>query len=451
MFLECVGGILCCSYLFYQNNKEWFDVQKIRSDWNKMVKKTTGINSLEGFKISHANVIENGVELFITIPVGKKFEDLESRKEMIRDNFKCICEMENIRFSNQCKVKLITKDIGNYEYAPVKPPKIEKVYIGKTFDGEPFFMDLNKDAHLLIAGKTGTGKSFALATILTNIIYHYDKCYELYLCQTAKRDIDYLKECVPVKSSVYNPKETFALLEKAMDEINKRSEMFAKLGVKGISHYNEKSKWKLKRRIYVFEEISLYMPDDTDSEEEKENKAKVWSLLWKVVKLGREGGIHAFMLSQRSTAANLGGNGEIKSQLCRITFQQAQEIDSRNVIDCDLATTLRDQECYILSNNGLDLVKVPFVDKGFEILNKYVPEIRIAKNISEEEKVNPRVIKYEPNTATRESYTDMPIEEYEKIQKNKPKIEVTKIEEVPQEEKKTRGKKAKGVNKDVNA
>ena len=61
--------------------------------------------------------------------------------------------------------------------------------------------------------------------------------------------------------------------------------------------------------------------------------------------------------------------------MTRITFAQATELDSRNVIDCDLATKLQNRECYILGNNGLKLVKVPTIDKGMTILNKYVPEI----------------------------------------------------------------------------
>lgn len=384
----------------------------------QLFKNLMDVMKLDGFYLVKQEKINNGHILTIGIPPYHSFSDIEKKKENFESYFKGIIEMEQIRFSNKLKMKIITNDVGLFDFTPVET-KSNQIYIGKLFDGQYHFLDLNKDPHVLIAGKTGTGKSFLLASILTNLIYNHSNSYDIYLCQTSKKDIDYLKNCKGVKMNLYTPSETALVLEDAVKEINRRSEIFANNGFRGIDHYNSNNKAKkMKRKLYVFEEISLYMPDDTDTEEEQKDKNKVWQLIWKIVKLGRESGIHFIGLTQRTTVANLGGNGEIKSQLTRITFAQSSELDSRNVIDCDSATKLQDRECYVLGNDGLKLVKVPTIDKGMTILNKYVPEIICANSKSNK---TVKGIQYEQVQFTHTPIKNNEVKFDEKIVKNKPK------------------------------
>ena len=420
--------------------REYFELKRKKEKFENLMLSM----GMAKFYLIEDKKIPNGHILKIGIPPTSSYKKFEEKKEQLQDHFKGIVEMEKIRFTSMIQMKVITKDIGNYIYEPVRPDKYYKLYIAKTFDTENFFVDLNKDAHMLIAGVTGTGKSYLLAIMLTNILYYYPKAFEVYLCQTAKKDIDYIKNCKGIKASLYTADETALVLEKAINEINKRSEMFASVGAKGLDHYNKVTDSKIKRKLFVFEEISLYMADETDSEEEATAKSKVWKQIWKIVKLGREVGIHFIGLTQRTTAANLGGNGEIKSQLCRITFRQAQKIDSNNCIDTDLATTLRDRECYVLSTEGLTLVKVPSIDKEMTILNKYLPEIKVANKVSEvKEEVKSKSFKVEKF----DSYDDIKLEDYNKIIAKKEIIVATNevVAEVPAEAPKKRGRKKKGA------
>ena len=395
--------------------REYFQLRRKKEKFENLMLSM----GLDKFYLIEDVKITNGHILKVGIPSTSSFKKFEEKKQQFEDHFKGIVEIEKVRFTSMIEMKVITKDIGNYMYEPVRADRYYKLYIGKTFDTENFFIDLNKDAHVLIAGVTGTGKSYLLATMLTNLLYHYPKSFEVYLCQTTKRDIDYLKDCKGIKASLYTADETALVLEKAIAEINKRSEMFASVGAKGLDHYNKVTDSKLKRKLFVFEEISLYMADETDTEEEATAKNRVWKQIWKIVKLGREVGIHFIGLTQRTTAANLGGSGEIKSQLCRITFRQAQKIDSTNCIDTDLATTLRDRECYVLSTEGLNLVKVPSTDKEMTILNKYLPEIKVAgKTI--EVKTEVKTIKFQYETFS--NYTDMALQDYNKITAKKENI-----------------------------
>ena len=422
--------------------REYFELKRKKEKFENLMLSM----GMAKFYLIEDKKIPNGHILKIGIPPTSSYKKFEEKKEQLQDHFKGIVEMEKIRFTSMIQMKVITKDIGNYIYEPVRPDKYYKLYIAKTFDTENFFVDLNKDAHMLIAGVTGTGKSYLLAIMLTNILYYYPKAFEVYLCQTAKKDIDYIKNCKGIKASLYTADETALVLEKAINEINKRAEMFANVGARGLDHYNKVTDSKIKRKLFIFDEISLYMADETDTEEEAAAKNKVWKQIWKIVKLGREVGIHFIGLTQRTTVANLGGNGEIKSQLCRITFRQAQKIDSNNCIDTDLATTLRDRECYVLSTTGLTLVKVPSIDKEMTILNKYLPEIKVAgKTI--EVKTEVKTIKFQYETFS--NYTDMALQDYNKITAKKENIVANDeaSQEVSTEEppKKKRGRRKKGA------
>ena len=86
------------------------------------------------------------------------------------------------------------------------------------------------------------------------------------------------------------------------------------------------------------------------------------------------------------------------------------ELDSRNAIDTDTAVKLEKQEVVISGNDGEVIVKTPFVDKEFTILQKYVPEIITAKTLKVKDK---KVIRKEVEEV---HFTHTPISNYKPIQ-----------------------------------
>ena len=352
---------------------KWIDMKRKQKELLNLMAKM----KMERYYLVDMKEFTNRYRLIIGIYAGGSISEFTKHKEELDNWLGCISRITPIRFTNTFIMDCCTVDVGKYEFKPVKT-KPTQLYIGKTFFNENYFIDITKDPHLAIFGMTGSGKSMLLAIVLTNLIYNHSKEIELYLCQTHKRDLDLFKYCSCVKLNCYTSQETKFVLEKALKCIQDRSIKFAELGIKDITQYNRVNGHKMKRKFYIFEEISLYTPSETDNDDEYALKEIVWRLLLNILKLGRSAGIHVIMLSQRSTVSNLGGkNGDVKSNLTKITFYQNSNTNSQNVLDTNDATRLDNLECCVLDTKGITVIKVPYVDEDMTILHKYVPEMHI--------------------------------------------------------------------------
>lgn len=376
MELAIVGGLAATS-IYYRFTINYRMKRKVVKKWNELMNELKLYSKKSNFipQIMNFKLIDNGYLLDVHIPTGLSSKDIESNKEAIENKFKGIVTIESIRFSSLAKIKIINKDIGKFEFKPVKAYP-NQIYIGKTFDGADYFIDITKACHILIGGATGTGKSFLLSSILTNLIYNSSNSVEIHLLQIMKGEVGLFEKCKPVKFVGNNLKEVAYDLNKLAKLVDERSRKFTELGVKNLNHYNKHYKSKMKRIYAITEEVSFFMPQEADTEEDKELKNKCWSAILTIAKAGRSSGIHLLSLTQRSTTTNL--PSDVKSQLCRITFRQISSIDSRNIIECDDATQLEDRECLCYgTSKAMEVIKTPWIDEDFKILHEYVPEIII--------------------------------------------------------------------------
>ena len=376
MELAIVGGLAVTS-IYYRFTINYRRKRKVIKKWNELMDELKLYSKKSNFipQVTDVKFIDNGYILSIHIPTGLNVKDVESNKEAIENKFKGIVTIEKIRFSSLVKVKVINKDIGKFIFEPVKSFP-NQIYIGKTFDGEDYFIDITKACHILIGGATGIGKSFLLSSILTNLIYNSSNSIEIHLLQIMKGEVGLFEKCKSVKFVGKNLKEVAYDLNKLANLVDERSKRFIELGVKNLNHYNKHYKSKMKRIYCITEEISFFMPQEADKEEDKELKNKCWSSILAIAKAGRSSGIHLISLTQRSTTTNL--PSDVKSQLCRITFRQISSIDSRNIIECDDATQLEDRECLCYgTSKAMEVIKTPWIDEDFKILHEYVPEIII--------------------------------------------------------------------------
>lgn len=399
--------------LYYAN--KWFKaapMRDIKRKWGNILQncKVDGIRNREDetFKITSIYPKMYGYLCCVNIPKGLSIVSLEKAKKVIEDNLNCIVDIEKGRFKEYITVKIVNK-ILEFEYAPVDT-KSHELFIGYKLDGTRYILNLNKDPHILIAGKTGTGKSFLFASILANLIYHNSKDIDIYLLQVMKGEIDIFQNCPGVKFTSDNKNEILIILEKLSGAIHKRSKQFAEHGIKNITQWNQHfPNKKMKRIIIGVEEIAFFMDEENECFEYFTN----------IVKAGRSVGIHLICLTQRTTSANLGGNGELKSQLTILTARQRSELDSKNAIDIPDAAYLEKQEFISSCNDGYIKFKAPTIDEDFKILNKYVPEIKIPERT--------KIIKEKPSI--RGGWHRPSAEEWKEIRDNIPLINVPKKQE----------------------
>ena len=357
--------------------KKWEDLMR------NMKIKNEDENTFEPIKIS---VFDNGITYVIKIPTGFKVDKLENIIDEINTHFEGVTTIQRVKFSNYCIVKIITKDISDFQFSPVKCKEYE-LYIGKTLDLQDYKIDLTKSAaHLLIGAPSGKGKSFLLASILTNLIYNSSNNIEIYLLQIMKGDIANFEKCKPVKFTAYTVEEVTWGLEKAVEIIKNRDKKFRSIGINNLKNYNKHyPKSKLKRVYLVTEEISFFMENNTDTEEEQKLKSRCLEALKTIVKAGRSAGVHLITITQRSTVDNIPST--LKSMMIRVSLGQISSIDSRNIIECDDAIYLDDKECLVYGDiPGLAPIRIPTIDEDFTILNKYVPEIKTPEVLSKSKK-----------------------------------------------------------------
>lgn len=364
--------VVACAYALNQVINR--DTIKLRKKWNSIMSnaKSEGIRNKNGdsFELLEIEKVEFGYKCTVSIPFGLSHTALFNAKEIIEDNLGCMIELVKKRFKNYITMDIIEDSLGDIKFEPYET-KANELFLGYRYNGEPYLIDLTKDPHLLIAGKTGTGKSVILSSILTNLVYYHSREIELYLLQKKKGDINIFSECPNVKFLSNTEDEIKIALEKINSIIDKRSIMFVNQGIKNIDQWNKHyPKRAMKRIVVVAEEVSFFMEDESK---------EIFKYFTDTVKAGRSAGIHFIGLTQRTTAANLGGDGELKSQLTVVTARQRSELDSRNAIDISDAAYLEEQEFISSCNDGYIYFKSCWVDEDFNILNKYVPEIKVPK------------------------------------------------------------------------
>lgn len=232
--------------------------------------------------------------------------------------------------------------------ATVAAPRVMKyklpIFLGKDVEGRPLAYDLATMPHLLIAGRTGTGKSVCLNTIILSLLYtrRPDEC-RMILIDPKKVE---LSEYAPIPHLmtpvVKEDKKAEAILAWAVDKMEERYEWLHRARVRNIAAYNELDHDEILRRV------------NPDTDDERRNvprkmpyivividevgdlimkmKKEIESNIILLAQKSRAAGIHLILATQKPTVDVV--TGLIKSNLpARICFQVTNRSDSAVVLD----------------------------------------------------------------------------------------------------------------------
>ncbi len=239
------------------------------------------------------------------------------------------------------------------------------IVLGKEASGKPLVADLTKMPHLLVAGSTGSGKTVCINAIIASLCYHSSPEDVRFIMVDPKivemkvyNDLPHM--LIPV---VTEPKKVPGALKWLLAEMERRYQIFSKVGVRNIAGFNakilkdkeEKEKAQLLDAEMTAEEraalSSIQVPRDDDVLEIPENKlpyivciideladlmmvaqADVETGIARLAQLARAAGIHLIIATQRPSVNVI--TGVIKANLpSRISFRVASYRDSQTILD----------------------------------------------------------------------------------------------------------------------
>jgi S-DNA-T family DNA segregation ATPase FtsK/SpoIIIE len=275
-----------------------------------------------------------------------------------------------IEVPNAVKTKVIMRDLLESDEWRNTKARIP-LALGKDVYGHPIVTDLAEMPHLLIAGSTGSGKSVCINAIISSLLYRFSPDQLRFVMIDPKvvelqhyNSLPHL--VVPV---VTDPKKVILALRWVVNEMEKRYQIFAKVGVRNIGTFNSRPKNKplpqpelelplmAKKEkvepgaegfaVEVDEEIVVPREDDIVIPEKLSYivviideladlmlvaPADVEMAIARITQMARAAGIHCIVATQRPSVDVI--TGVIKANIpARIAFQVAAKVDSRTILD----------------------------------------------------------------------------------------------------------------------
>lgn len=218
------------------------------------------------------------------------------------------------------------------------------LFLGKDTEGRPLVYDLADMPHLLIAGRTGTGKSVCMNAIILSILMtrRPDEVQMIMIDPKMLELSEYGNIPHLIHPVVKDVRKAEAILAWAVDKMEERYDLLSRARVRNIAAYNELGEQEIYRRVRPEDEeekarIPKRMPYIVIFVDEMNDlmmtmRKEVEGHIIRLAQKSRAAGIHLVVATQKPTVDVI--TGLIKSNLpARICFQVSSRSDSRVVLD----------------------------------------------------------------------------------------------------------------------
>ena len=275
-----------------------------------------------------------------------------------------------IEVPNRVKTKVIMRDLLESDEWKNSKARIP-LALGKDVYGVPVISDLAEMPHILIAGSTGSGKSVCINSIVASLLYKFSPDQLRFVMIDPKVVELQQYNALPhlVVPVVTDPKKVILALRWVVNEMEKRYQIFARVGVRNIKSFNDRPKDKplppvemelplsVKKEkveagadgfaVQIDEEIVVPRDEDIIIPEKLSYivciideladlmlvaPADVEMCIARITQMARAAGIHCIVATQRPSVDVI--TGVIKSNIpARIAFQVASQVDSKTILD----------------------------------------------------------------------------------------------------------------------
>jgi DNA segregation ATPase FtsK/SpoIIIE, S-DNA-T family len=275
-----------------------------------------------------------------------------------------------VEVPNLIKTKVIMRDLLESDEWRNTKARIP-LALGKDVYGHPIIADLAEMPHCLIAGSTGSGKSVCINAIIASLLYKFSPDQLRFVMIDPKVVELQQYNALPhlVVPVVTDPKKVILALRWVVNEMEKRYQIFAKVGVRNIKSFNERPKnkplpqaelelpltvkkekvepgaegfaFEVDEEIVVPREEDIVIPEklsyivviiDELADLMLVAPADVEMAIARITQMARAAGIHCIVATQRPSVDVI--TGVIKANIpARIAFQVAAKVDSRTILD----------------------------------------------------------------------------------------------------------------------
>ena len=239
--------------------------------------------------------------------------------------------------------------------------------LGKNIEGAPAVVDLAKMPHLLVAGTTGSGKSVSINAMITSLLYSSTpEDVRLIMVDPKMLELS-IYEGIPhlLLPVVTDPKKANLALRWGVEEMERRYDLLANMGVRDLASYNKKAAKERARqeadRLRKAAEEAQRFADGEEQVEITEERGpniqigaahlpyiviiidefadlmmcapkEVETSVARIAQKARAAGIHLILATQRPSVDVI--TGLIKANFpSRAAFRVTSKVDSRTILD----------------------------------------------------------------------------------------------------------------------